>query len=40
MRCFGEALADTSPLYGLITHYINEQAKADLVAKYNKGGLM
>lgn len=37
---FGEALADTAPLYGLITHYINEQALADLAAEYNKGRLL
>jgi len=37
---FGEALADTAPLYGLITHYINEQALADLAAEYTKGRLL
>lgn len=36
----GEALADTSPLYGLITHHINEQALADVAAAYNKGRLL
>jgi hypothetical protein len=35
----GEALADTAPLYGLITRYINEQALADVAAEYNKGRL-
>jgi predicted acylesterase/phospholipase RssA len=37
---FGEALADTTPLWGLITHYINEQALADIAAEYNKGRLL
>jgi hypothetical protein len=37
---FGEALADTSPLYGLITHYINEQSLADIAAAYNEGRLL
>ncbi len=37
---FGEALADTSPLYGLITHYINELAMADIAAEHNKGRLL
>ena len=37
---FGEALADTAPLYGLITHHINEQALADISAEYNKGRLL
>jgi predicted acylesterase/phospholipase RssA len=36
---FGEALADTAPLYGLITHYVNEQTLADIAAEYNKGRL-
>ncbi|MGO9603541.1 MAG: patatin-like phospholipase family protein [Candidatus Binataceae bacterium] len=37
---FGEALADTTPLYGLITRYINEQALAQIAAEYNKGRLL
>ena len=37
---FGEAVADTAPLYGLITHYINEQTLADIAAEYKKGRLM
>jgi hypothetical protein len=37
---FGEALADTTPLYGLITRYINEQALEQIVAEYNKGRLL
>ena len=37
---FGEALADTAPLYGLITHHINEQALADISTEYNKGRLL
>jgi hypothetical protein len=37
---FGEALADTAPLYGLITHYINERALADIADEYNKGRLL
>jgi len=36
---FGEALADTAPLYGLITRHINEQSIADIAAEYNKGRL-
>jgi hypothetical protein len=37
---FGEALADTAPLYGLITHHINEHALADISAEYNRGRLL
>jgi hypothetical protein len=37
---FGEAVADTAPLYGLITHYINEQTLADIAAEYHKGRLL
>jgi predicted acylesterase/phospholipase RssA len=35
-----EALADTKPLYGLVTHYVNEQTLADLAAAYNQGRLL
>jgi hypothetical protein len=37
---FHEALADTTPLYGLITHYIDEQMLADIGASYNEGRLL
>ena len=37
---FGEALADTAPLYGLITHYVNEQTRADIASEYNRGRLL
>jgi hypothetical protein len=37
---FGEALADTAPLYGLITHYVNEQTLADVASEYNRGRLL
>jgi hypothetical protein len=36
---FGESLADTAPLYGLITRYVNEQTLADFATEYNKGRL-
>lgn len=37
---FGEALADTAPLYGLIRHYVNEQTLADVASEYNRGRLL
>lgn len=37
---FGEALADTAPLYGLITHYVNEQMLADIASEYDRGRLL
>jgi hypothetical protein len=37
---FGEALADTAPLYGLITHYVNERTLADVASEYNRGRLL
>ena len=37
---FGDALADTAPLYGLITHYVNQQTLVDIAAEYNKGRLI
>src|SRR5581483_2675829 len=37
---FGEALADTTPLYHLITHYINDRAIADIATEYNRGRLL
>jgi hypothetical protein len=36
---FGESLADTAPLYGLITRHINERAMADIATEYHKGRL-
>ena len=36
---FGEALADTTPLSGLIRRHINEQSLADIAAEYIKGRL-
>ena len=37
---FGEALADTAPLYGLITHYVNERTLADVASEYKRGRLL
>jgi predicted patatin/cPLA2 family phospholipase len=37
---FGEALADTAPLYGLITHYVNQQMLADVASEYRRGRLL
>ena len=37
---FGEALADTAPLYGLIAHYVNEQTLSDVASEYNRGRLL
>jgi hypothetical protein len=37
---FGEALADTAPLYRLITHYVNEQTLADIHSEYDRGRLL
>ena len=37
---FGEALADTAPLYGLITRHVNDHSLADIAAEYNKGRLL
>jgi hypothetical protein len=37
---FGEALADTSPLFGLIRHYVNEQMLADIASEYDRGRLL
>ena len=37
---FGEALADTAPLYGLITRYVNEQTLANVASEYNRGRLL
>jgi hypothetical protein len=36
---FGEALADTAPLYELITRYINKQTVTDIATQYNSGRL-
>jgi hypothetical protein len=37
---FGEALADTGPLYRLIARYVNAQMAADLAAAYRKGRVL
>jgi len=37
---FGDALADTAPLYELISRYVNEQMLADITAAYKKGRLL
>jgi hypothetical protein len=37
---FGDALSDTSPLAGLVTRYMTEQALADIAGEYQKGRLL
>lgn len=37
---FGDALADTAPLYELISRYVNEQMLADIAAAYKQGRLL
>jgi hypothetical protein len=37
---FGEALADTTPLYRLISRYVDEQVLADIANEYNRGRLL
>ncbi len=37
---FGEALTDTTPLFRLISRYVNEQMLADIAAEYKKGRLL
>jgi hypothetical protein len=37
---FGEALADTAPLYKLISRYVDEQMLADIAAAYKTGRLL
>jgi len=37
---FGEALADTAPLYRLISRYANEQMLEDMAREYKKGRLL
>ena len=37
---FGDALADTTPLFHLISGYINEQMLADIAREYSKGRLL
>ncbi len=37
---FDDALADTSPLFGLISRYANEQMMADIAREYRKGRLL
>jgi hypothetical protein len=36
----GDALDDTTPLYRLISNYVNEQMIADIAAAYNGGRLL
>jgi hypothetical protein len=35
-----DAMADTSPLFGTISHYIDEAVLAKIAAEYEKGGLL
>jgi hypothetical protein len=37
---FSDALADTSPLYNLISRHVNEQMLIDIAAAYQKGRLL
>jgi predicted acylesterase/phospholipase RssA len=37
---FGDALADTAPLYELISRYVTEQMLADIAVAYKKGRLL
>jgi patatin-like phospholipase len=37
---FGESLADTAPLFRLISRYINEQMLADIAREYSRGRLL
>ena len=37
---FGESLADTKPLWGLVTHYVNEKTLEDIAESYQKGRLL
>src|SRR5215472_1700330 len=37
---FGEALADTTPLYRLISRYVDEQMLADIAREYESGRLL
>jgi Patatin-like phospholipase len=37
---FGEALADTTPLFRLISHYVDEQMLADIAREYGNGRLL
>ena len=37
---FGEALADTAPLFGLISRYADQQMLADIAREYAKGRLL
>jgi hypothetical protein len=37
---FSDAIADTTPLYRLISRYVDEQMRADLTAAYRKGRLL
>jgi hypothetical protein len=37
---FGEALADTTPLYRLISHYVDDQMLADIARGYGSGRLL
>ena len=35
---FGDALADTTPLFHLISRYLDERMFADIADAYRKGG--
>lgn len=37
---FGDALSDTTPLYGLISRFVNEDMITDLAREYEKGRLL
>jgi patatin-like phospholipase len=37
---FGDSLADTTPLFGLISRYVNGQMLADIAREYNSGRLL
>lgn len=37
---FGESLADTTPLFRLISRYVGEQMLADIASEYNRGRLL
>ena len=37
---FGDSLVDTTPLFGLISRYVNDQMLADIAREYNSGRLL
>ena len=37
---FGDSLADTTPLFGLISRYVNDQMLADIAREYKSGRLL